>query len=354
MRHLNPTRPLCVLCVLCVLCGETAAAADDFATRVMAYAPAPGQYVNNPQFNDPARALGAPIGGGPQNADNSKLVTLGGFGGSITLGFDGPVHDDPRNLLGLDLIVFGNAFYLQGDVQRRFAECGVLELSRDVNGNGLADDAWYVVPGSHLGTGDGGPIEPPFLLSGGPFTTWPLLLNPGGPNGEWEVEGVFGYADTSPVLTLGDTDADGEVDDAAMIAGAFYTVPDDPLLVGVSSGSGGGDAIDIAWAVDAATGAPAGLAQIDFVRITTGLDIEFGNFQEASVEVGGVARVRPVIRADFNQDGAVTSADITAFLVAWFAGLSGGGGDLAADFNNDTVITSADITAFLAAWFSDL
>ena len=134
----------------------SAACAGDFADRVVDYSPAPGQFINNPQFNDPSRALGPPVGGGTDAADNTKLVSLGGFGGSITLAFDPPVLDDPRNPMGLDAIVFGNASWVGGDPRTRFAEAGVIEISRDANGNGLADDAWFVIPGSSIPSAPGG------------------------------------------------------------------------------------------------------------------------------------------------------------------------------------------------------
>ena len=121
-----------------------------FASRVIDYSPGDGQFVNDPNFNDPVRALGAPIGGGTLNPDQSKLVTLGGHGGSITLGFNGTVRDDPSNPFGLDCIVFGNSFYLGGNPNVRFAEAAIIEISRDDNGNGMPDDAWYLIPGPDL------------------------------------------------------------------------------------------------------------------------------------------------------------------------------------------------------------
>ncbi|MBC7834206.1 MAG: VCBS repeat-containing protein [Phycisphaerales bacterium] len=60
----------------------------------------------------------------------------------------------------------------------------------------------------------------------------------------------------------------------------------------------------------------------------------------------------PPCPADFNGDNAVTSADITSFLNAWFADLAGG--TTVADFNASGATNSADITAFLAAWFAAL
>jgi hypothetical protein len=316
-------------------------------------------------------------------------VTLGGFGGSITLGFDARVIDDPANPLGLDAIVFGNSIWAGGNPNRRFAECAVIEISRDTNGNGLADDAWFLVPGSHLASpptpeqvytqrwdddfGDGefpppGPTWVPLGKSGEWTTTGyrlpqsPFASGVGGivvnPNGTGaEVEGVWGYADTSPTLVLGDTDADNVVDIPApgIDPWEFYTLPDDPRVVGVGPGfgtpggrGGGGDAFDIAWAIDPVTGAPAGLDGFDFVRITSGV-VRFETLLgETSAEIGGVADVRPigVFRpGDFNRDSVVNSQDLFDFLVAFFAG--------EADFNADGVTTSQDFFDFLVAFFKE-
>jgi hypothetical protein len=179
-----------------------------------------------------------------------------------------------------------------------------------------------------------------------------IVVNPNGPNAN--VEGIWGYADTSPTLILGDTDADNAIDDPDLSPADFYTVPDDPLAVGIGPGygtrggkGGGGDAFDIAWAIDPSTGAPAGLDGFDFIRITTAVvrvDVLLG---ETSPEIGGVADVHPVPRrspADFNGDGSVNSQDLFDFLAAFFAG--------DADFNGDGVTNSQDFFDFLTVFFA--
>ncbi|MBX3405569.1 MAG: hypothetical protein KF869_02295 [Phycisphaeraceae bacterium] len=378
--HLQPL--MAAAAAVCLSSAAAASAGDSwFATRVMHYAPAPGQFVNQPQYNNPSRALGPPTGGGTISPDNSGVVTLGGFGGSITLGFDRPILDDPRNPMGLDIIIFGNASYVLGDPNRRFAECAIIEVSRDDNHNGLADDAWYLIPGSHLAepfaaslftmtwdndTADPthGPAQvswlPPGTPAFPPLHTWqttthqlpvsifgiaPVLVNPNGSAAE--TEGVWGYADHTPTLLLGDLTGNNLVDDPTLAPEDFYTVPDDPLTVGISPGSGGGDAIDIAWAVDATTGAPANLDRIDFVRITNPVHALLGPVGEWSAEIDAVAIVRPAFHpADFDRDGAVTVSDIFSFLAAWFAA------DLRADVDGLPGLTVGDIFAFLALWFS--
>lgn len=59
-----------------------------------------------------------------------------------------------------------------------------------------------------------------------------------------------------------------------------------------------------------------------------------------------VTFVAPTCRADLNGDGAVTSADFFAFLVAFFSG------DAAADFDADLVVTSNDFFLFLVEFFA--
>ncbi|MEE9294255.1 MAG: hypothetical protein V3W34_04720, partial [Phycisphaerae bacterium] len=208
------------------------AAADEspFAWSVVDYSPAPGQFVNDATFNDPQRALGAPIGGGTLDANNQSQVTLGGFGGSITVSFDHTVLDDAANPLGLDAIVYGNAFFVGGQPNRRWAECAHVEISLD-------GEVWYLIPGSHITDPLGQwetqwwdddpqsdlPPENPNCIPPGLEGEWKttafrlppeifdthVLENPNGLNAEEEA--VYGYADHTPTLGLGDLDGDNIV-----------------------------------------------------------------------------------------------------------------------------------------------
>ncbi len=371
------------------LCAGPSLAVDSpFATRVVAYEPAPGQNVQNPGFDNPAAALGSPVGGGVLAADNSKQVTLGGFGGSITLGFDHRILNQPptaSNLRGLDFIVFGNAFFVGGNPNRKWAEAAVIYVSMDSNGNGLADDPWYIIRGSHLPAAPNDVLASKIWDSNTSDATYPpgaASWVPPGRMGVWMTqspvlpalfngpvvsnplglgateEGVWGYADCTPTMVLGDTDGDGTPDDAAILTEEFFTRPDDPLVAGITPGSGGGDAVDIGWAVDAATGAPANLPGIDFVRIICAVDRINGVFGEISTEVGGVAEVRtasgPGRRladiaggANGGGDGIVDGTDFVAFINAF------GAGDLLADVagaepaGGDGVVDGTDFVAFI-------
>ena len=240
---------------------ETAAATvrivatSPFAASVIDYAPAAGQFANNPRYANPLKALGPPVGGpSPNQPDTSSLVSLGGFGGSITLAFDHEVRDNPD---ALDFIVFGNAQYDQAPL--RFIEPGLVEISPD----GLT---WYLIPGSVAGVDTANhqlPYDVADALVDGNYTLW-------------------GYADLSPVLSLPDG-ADPLV---------YFTAPDDPFSAGIDSGTPGGDAFDIAWALDPLTGAPAGLEYFRYIRITTAVDGTLGgSLGEFSTEIDAVADV---------------------------------------------------------------
>lgn len=346
-------------CVAVVLAAKAAAGADDFASAVVSYSPACGQFVNNANYNNPSRALGPPAAGGTLTGDNTKVVSLGGFGGSIILKFDETVIDDPCNPFGLDAIIFGNAFWVAGNANRRWAEGAVIEISLDANSNGLADDGWFVIPGSHgplpveaqTWDNNSGTSTPPANLAWYPPGAPPMfststfalpaifdtqvLQNPNGLGAT--LEGVRGYADCSPTLLLGDTNADNIVDAPTMGAGEFYTSPDNPFVVGLTLGSGGGDAFDIAWAIESLTGAPAGLRGFDFIRISNGVNFIAGPQGEISPEITAVADARP--RESFFDRTGDQVANIED-LYAWHAlcALS----DPAADLNGDTGITDAD------------
>ncbi len=80
------------------------------------WADAVSQFLQGPTppagFNDAQRAVGAPRGGMLSAPNNGACVSLGGQNGQLTLKFNTAVTDDPSNALGLDCIVFSNAFWV--------------------------------------------------------------------------------------------------------------------------------------------------------------------------------------------------------------------------------------------------
>ncbi|MEL6796341.1 MAG: GC-type dockerin domain-anchored protein [Planctomycetota bacterium] len=299
-----------------IVLAASSGGAQPFATEVVDYSPAPGQFITNPDFNDPTDALGPPS---PlPDPATTETVTLGGLGGSITLRMPRTVIDDPRNRLGLDAIVFGNAFYVSGDPTRRFAEPGLIEIALDTNNNGVADDPFFPVAGS-----DGTTIPLPPNLNG------PVIEAP--PGWPADTDFIFGYADATPRAPLPDG-----ADPAS-----FYTIPDEPTSIDIDQGTAGGDAFDIAWAVLPGTTTPANLSGFDFIRITTGPDVPAGIFGEVSTEIDAVADARPPCPADTNLDGTLTPGDFNGWVLAF------NHQSVVADQNDDGQITPGDFNSWI-------
>lgn len=219
-------------------------APTDFATKVFDW-----NGVNGVSGHaNPLEVIGYPAPlSTPTVPDNSSVFSFG-WGGWITVGFDRPILNRP----GPDVIVFGNAFYLSGDATYSWREPGYVEVGVDADHNGVpsAGDKWYLILGAP---------EPPYPL---PASYWGAGSDP-----------ILGYADCTP------TDNQGNP-----------RLPDDPLTPGISTGSAGGDAIDLAWAVDEGTLQPVSITEAHFLRITHALNT--GSFLgPSSTEVDAVALI---------------------------------------------------------------
>lgn len=264
-----------MLCAVLPWVSPAAGAEDPWADSVVSY-----NAINpNQGFNTPEKAVGEPVGGGMLSPGNTSLHSIGTPGNApgsyITLKFNTPVTDDPANPMGLDCIVFGNAMWIGGNPLRKMAEAGLIEISADVNGNGAADDPWYVIPGSR-------DLRASILPQGIANPSPPLAGNVINPNTNGQ-ELDWGYADMSPVQRK-------YLDN--------YVRPDDPRATGLTPRSGGGDAFDIAWAVDGA-GQPAHLAEFSFIRISTIVSGSMVSFGAITTELDAVADVAP----EFDGDG---------------------------------------------------
>ena len=109
---------------------------------VCQYMPAPGQFVGEmPKYEtgDDALSMARKC---LELFEKGDMITLGGFGGYVTVRFEKTVY----NLSGADIRIDGNAF--QGS-----SEPGVIWVSADENGNGKPDDPWYELYGSEQAAG---------------------------------------------------------------------------------------------------------------------------------------------------------------------------------------------------------
>jgi len=122
--------------------------ANPLVSKIMGFLPAPGQFTNSGNsFNDASCLIGKGSSSGTSSVPQADgLVSLGGFGGYVIVGFDQPVTNDPQHPYGVDFSIGGNAFI--ADYKGVWTEPGAVMVSRDDNGNGLADDEWYELAGS--------------------------------------------------------------------------------------------------------------------------------------------------------------------------------------------------------------
>jgi len=211
-----------------VLASGGVATAGPYATTVVSYTPGSNA---TPGYGDPSTVLGSPerytgegvwpgdvtMFNGPWGTD--EVVSIGA-GGSLVVAFDHAVQDRPGNPYGLDLIIFGNAFF------------------DDPSYNGIAGGISSAEPAKVAVSQDG--------------ITW------------YDIAGVFGddlfptqgYTDTSgPYGLNGKTPSDftKPVDPAIAWNGKSYGD-----ILALYDGSGGGTGVDISG---------TGLSWIQYVKV---------------------------------------------------------------------------------------
>ncbi len=276
-----------------------------FVSRIIEYKPAPGQFINEKGVGIPQAAES--IVGGVQG-----LVSLGGYGGYIVVGFDHTIMNDPANPYGVDFTVVGNA-------AANSSEPGIVMVMADTNGNGLPDDTWYELKGSSYDSISTihkytitytNPTEPgdiPWRDSRGksgflkttPEHTQPYYpspnLFPDYPQDEVSFTGTLinlGIDEDNPIYIRIPALPFGYADNHPFYGrGQIPYLPDNPATFDELEGNGG-NAFDIGWAVDE-DGNPVHLDGIDFIKIYTAVNINAGWLGEISTEVCGIIDVSP-------------------------------------------------------------
>lgn len=107
------------------------------------FTPAPGQFVNFSQdktAEDARMTIQNTLNNG---GGTGWIASLGAWGGYFILGFDHSVEDGGKGEADFDIV--GNP------LGKYWCECGVVWVSQDENGNGIADDTWYELKGSETG-----------------------------------------------------------------------------------------------------------------------------------------------------------------------------------------------------------
>ncbi|MEM6504143.1 MAG: hypothetical protein AAF711_01610 [Planctomycetota bacterium] len=317
----------CVLGVIVLaLLSSAYASTDPWADNVVSYSqgtnPAAGLTDPTSALSQPTRDtnLTSPTGGAVtpfQPAFGADEIVSIGAGGHLTVSFDEPVVDDADNPFGIDLLVFGNAFYIynagsQSAAGGAFTEGGVIEVS--ANGTDFFTVSNTAADGLFPTNGYTDPSRD--LTS----------LGPGG--------GVA--VGTTP------TDFTRPVDPARSV-GAGDTLDD---ILAIYDGSGGGVGIDLAV---------VGLSEVSFVRISNPLG------SSATPEIDGFADVAPgsFVLGDLNGDGSLDNLDIPEFVLAlidravYNTSNPGLDPDILGDFDGDGALNNLDIFGFVNALIGD-
>jgi hypothetical protein len=162
-----------IVCAVIGLGSECALGADFFASRVVSYAPGMGAA---PGHRNAVAALGAPARMTGTAAEPEAItpfqpawlpdqVVSIGAGGSLVLELGSTATDDPGHRFGIDLIVYGNAFFSDlaspmGVPGFCAAEGGAIEVSAD-------GATWHAIPGASI---EGG-LPTMAWLDSGPYDT---------------------------------------------------------------------------------------------------------------------------------------------------------------------------------------
>lgn len=262
---------------------------NGFANKVLEYYPAPGQYMNTSTmaYKDGFTASEV-LAYATERVKSKYLISLGGFGGYITLGFHVPIV----NKMGeYDFKIYGNASYnMYGTATGALggsAEPGIVMVCEDVNQNGLPDDEWYELAGSEYGTNN----------ETRQYEITYFRPTPADANVKWkDNQGNEGYVLRNSFHTQSSYYplwiAEGEmsfrgtrlknnaVDENGMWVGYCYDwgyADNHPNNTEMSK-------FKIDWAVDD-EGKPVKLNQIDFVRVYTAINQDAGNMGEISTEI---------------------------------------------------------------------
>lgn len=283
-----------------------------YIKTVHSYLPAPGQYSNSEQ-------IGRPAAGQSIVGKLNGLVSLGGFGGYIVVGFENSIENDPANPYGVDFTIFGNA-------TSTWSEAGIVQVMRDDNGNKMPDDTWYEIAGSdhffrstktkyqitYQNPGDGLVADISWSDNLGQLGT--MKANSYHQQPYYPMSAYFPEVNTFQ-LTLSGTLLIGNIDlssttqvlvshrafgyaDNTKILSLTENLPDNPYTDEIEGS--GGDAIDISWARDA-NGKYVELDKIDFIRIYTGMNDIAGWLGEISTEIAGIRDVAPQQTSGANQ-----------------------------------------------------
>jgi len=264
------------------------ASSTSSATKVYSYLPAPGQFINeNYSVTTPEEACAYAL----KRMRDDLYVSLGGFGGSIVVGFDHSIANDGDYNFAVKNTVYSN-----------YSEPGIVWVMQDENGDGLPNDTWYELKGSDHGLP--GTIQDyavTYRRPSAPAMPVQWTDNRGG-SGKIDYLSAYHKQDSyypawieEDTYTLRGTRLEARNYDQSG-TGTYWINPDygwgyadnyspvDMIPERATGVTAGCNHFKIADAVTF-DGRPANLQYIDFVKVQTGLNAKSGWLGELSTEV---------------------------------------------------------------------
>lgn len=282
------------LCILTLLYFCACACAQSaYINKVYEYKPAPGQFINVlPEYEEGdtetnmIAKVEAKIAG--QSVNSTSYICLGAWGGYVTFGFDHPLV----NVSGeYDLLIFGNAFKSgepKDGLQYGSPEPGIVYVSRDENGDGLPNDTWYEIAGS-MANETTRAYELTYVNAGAEEDI-PWMDNQGESGSikrnQFHTQPYYPLWCTESRISFSGTILPQNLTEAGRAYMFDYGYADNWPNDDERA------KIKLDWAIDA-EGQPANLTYVDFIRVQTGVMVDWGVSGEMSTEVCGAEDLHP-------------------------------------------------------------
>ena len=285
-----------------VIVAKAEQAPSAYFANAFDYLPAPGQFVNKmPKYDEGdthedmvAKVATALVG------ENAGMITLGGWGGYVTMGFDHTIV----NVTGKkDFRIEGNGF-------TNSSEPGIIMVSYDANENGKPDDERYEIKGSanftaeneewyQLALDNGNDVNTyrdyemtyhrPEVEANAPLKDYIFWTNNKGKEG-FKEKNTFHKQSYYPLWVKDDKItfngirlAESGIDESGK--GSYFVLKGYKFgYVDNHPNRDNGSTFDIDWAIDK-EGNKVNLPGIHFVKVSTGVDQENGWIGENSTEV---------------------------------------------------------------------
>ena len=400
---MSKTRNIAAL-VVAMITALSMWANHPWLTRVYEYRPAPGQFINTL----PVCRVGEPVDSVLARCrmsicgridtvtqmihgqlvttvdtvwEKNGMISLGGYGGYVIVGFDHPVV----NMHTWDFDIWGNAIISNVDGRGGSSEPGIVMVGVDMDGDGEPSDAdkWYELAGSEY---DHPKTQHDFTIT---------YYRPD-ENKQRTPSRVNPYLNDTTYIRWTSNDVNPDSTSGYLSRNTYHNQPYWPLWMqgedemtfsgaklrcnAVDLGGNDGtsyfvqyffdwgyvdnlpnyskDAPDelhsqgfkIDWAVDD-DGNHVDLTHIDFIKVYNAVSQYCGWLGETSTEVtGGIdfhpdAVVPHIIPGDVNEDGIVNISDVNV-LIGYI--LAGTAGSPTADVNRDGSINIADVNAVIS------